>query len=125
MSAHTPTLRIVHIPAQRYDAAKGLSSLDPVTAFLQDFEPGRGQLTLVCWERAWTYFWGAMGDGSTVAEFVGRASTRYLVGKLMLPSDVMLKRAERREDQWVNQIIEGLKNELIRAAIASEKGGTA
>jgi hypothetical protein len=116
------SLRVLYIPGQRYDAAKGHLDLDPVTAFLEDFEPGRGQLTLVCWGRAWTHFWGAMGNDLTVAEFVGKASTGYIVGKLMLPCDVLLKRAERREEKWLTQIVEALKIELNRAAIAKAEG---
>lgn len=110
-------LRVLHIPGQRYDAGKGLLDLDPVTAFLEDFEPGRGQLTVVCWGRAWTHFWGAMGDGVTVSEFCSQASTGYIVGKLMLPYDVMLKRAEQREERWLTQIVEALKVELARDAM--------
>jgi hypothetical protein len=113
-------MRTLHIPAQRYDAAAGLDELDPVTAFLEDFEPGRGQLTLVCWGRAWTYFWGAMGNGATLSNFLGHASTGYIVGKLMLPRDVMLKRAEHREERWLSQIVEALKLELRRAASTAQ-----
>ena len=107
-------LSVIHIPAQQHSAASGLDDLDQVTAFLEDFEPGRGQLTLVCWGRAWTHFWGAMGNGSTLSEFLSRASTGYLVGKLMLPYDVMLKRSEKREERWLSQIVEALKVELQR-----------
>lgn len=107
-------LRIVDIPPQRHDAASGRQDLDAVTAFMQDFEPGRGQLTLVCWGRAWSHFWGAMGGGSTLADFLGSASTGYIVGKLMLTRDVLLKRAEPREERWLSQIVEALKDELRR-----------
>lgn len=107
-------LRVIEIPGRRHDAASGLDDLDPVTAFLQDFEPGRRQLTLVCWGRAWTHYWGAMGNGSSLAEFVLKASPGYLVGKMMLTRDVMLARAERREERWLAQIVEALKAELRR-----------
>lgn len=113
-------LTVINIPRQRYDAAAGKLDLDPVTAFLEDFEPGRGQLTLVCWGRAWTHFWGAMGNGATVAEFCSKASTGYIAGKLMLPYDVMLKRAEPREERWLTQIVEALKVELARATSATQ-----
>lgn len=109
-------LTVINIPRQRHDEAAGKLELDPVTAFLEDFEPGRGQLTLVCWGRAWTHFWGAMGNGATVAKFCARASTGYIVNKLMLPSDVLLKRAERSEERWLTQIVEALKIEFSRAA---------
>ncbi len=109
------SLTVIHIPAQRHNAESGIHDLDPVTAFLENFEPGRGQLTLVCWGRAWTHFWGAMGNGSTLAAFLAKASTGYLVDKLMLTRDVMLKSAERREERWLTQIVEALKVELARA----------
>lgn len=113
-------LRVIHIPAQHHDAASGRRDLDPVTAFLQDFEPGRGQLTLVCWGRAWSHFWGAMGNGSSLQDFLARASTGYVVGKLMLPYDVMLKRAELREERWLTQIVEALKDEIRLQAVTTD-----
>jgi hypothetical protein len=106
------TLRVINIPRQRYDEAAGKRELDPVTAFLEDFEPGRGQLTLVCWGRAWTHYWGAMGNGASLSEFLLSASSGYIVGKLMLPRDVMLKSAELREERWLSQMVEALKAKL-------------
>lgn len=108
-------LELIEIPRQKYDGEIGRMELDPVTAFLQDFTPGQGQLTLVCWGRAWSHYWGAMGNGSNLRRFLLDASTGYLVGKLMLPYDVMLKRAELREERWLSQIVEALKVRL-RAA---------
>jgi hypothetical protein len=107
-------LEVIRIPRQRHDASAGRMELDPVTAFLEDFEPGRGQLTLVCWGRSWTHFWGAMGDGATLREFLISASTGYIVHKLMLPRDVLLRRAEQREERWLSQIVEALKEQLRR-----------
>lgn len=103
------TLKVVHIPRQRHTEHQG--ELDPVTAFLEDFAPGQGQLTLVCWGRAWSHYWGAMGN-CDLRGFILSCSTGYLVGKLMLPYDVMLKRAERREEKWLQQIVEALKVQL-------------
>ena len=103
-------LKVVHIPRQRHTEHHG--ELDPVTAFLEDFAPGQGQLTLVCWGRAWSHYWGAMGNDYSLDRFIRTASTDYLVGKLMLPYDVMLKRSERREEKWLYQIVEALKVQL-------------
>jgi hypothetical protein len=109
-------LTVLRLPRQPYDEAKGQRELDPVTVFIEDFEPGRGQLTVVCWGRAWTHFWGAMGNGSNVARFVSKASTGYIVDKLMLTRDVMFKSAEHREERWLTQIVEALKNKLREEA---------
>lgn len=103
------TLKVVHIPRQRHTEQQG--ELDPVTAFLEDFAPGQGQLTLVCWGRAWSHYWGAMGDGD-LRWFILGCSTGYLVEKLMLPYDVMLKRSEKREEKRLSQIVEALKVQL-------------
>ncbi len=111
-------LQVVHVPRQVHDAASGKRDLDPVTAFLQDFGPGRGQLTLVCWGRAWSHYWGAMGAGLNLRGFLLRADTGYIVGKLMLPCDVMLKRAERREERWLTQIVGALKDEFREGGAA-------
>jgi hypothetical protein len=105
-------LTVIHIAAQHHGAGSDRIDLDPVTVFIEDFEPGRGQLTLVCWGRAWSHFWGAMGNGSAVAEFVTSASTGYIVDKLMLPPGVLLKSAEKREERWLTQIVEALKHEI-------------
>lgn len=113
----------INVPGRRYDAASGKDDLDPVTAFLEDFGHGRGQLTVVCWGRAWTHYWGHMGEGWDVRQFVLKASLCYIVGKLMLPYDVMLKRAEPREEKWLTQIIDALKEEL-RADAARTEGKT-
>ena len=109
-------LEVLQIPRQRHDAQAGKDELDPVTAFLEDFEPGRGQLTLVCWGRSWTHFWGAMGNGATLREFLTSASSGYIVGKLMLTRDVLLKRAEPREERWLSQIVEALKAQIAATA---------
>lgn len=105
-------LRVLEIPGRSYSAESGLVDLDPLTVFLEDFRPGQGQLTVVCWGRAWTHYWGAMGEGYDLAKFISKASTGYIVGKLMLPRDVMLQRAERREEKWLTQIVDAIKSKL-------------
>jgi len=110
------SLTVINVPRQRYNAETKQRELDPSTAFLEDFEPGQGQLTLVCWGRAWSHYWGAMGNGSTLSEFLRSASTEYIVGKLMLPYDVMLRRAEKREEQWLGMLVNALKAQLKKVS---------
>ncbi len=114
MSESDVTLRVLRLPTQQSDDQAGKMFLDPVTVFLEDFEPGRGQLTLVCWGRAWTHYWGAMGTRCRLRDFLLEASTCYLAGKLMLPYDVMLKRSESREERWLTQIVDAMKTALRR-----------
>jgi len=55
--------------------------LDLITVFLEDFEPGKGKITIVCFGKAWTAYWGGM-SGETVAEFFCSCDTSYLSGCL-------------------------------------------
>ena len=102
-------LTVVDIPRQNHTEHQG--ELDPCIAYMRDYRVGQGELTLVCWGRAWSHYWGAMGNHD-LRGFILSCSTGYLVGKLMLPYDVMLKRSEKREERWLTQIVEALKVQL-------------
>lgn len=58
-----------------------VKGLDPVTVFLRDIEPGKGQIIIECYCDAWAAYWGAMGK-ETVAEFVASATIDYVVNRL-------------------------------------------
>jgi hypothetical protein len=58
-----------------------LNSLDPVTVIMEDFATGQGKLTVDCYGKAWTAYWGAMGDHK-IAEFINTAEIDYLANKL-------------------------------------------
>lgn len=53
--------------------------LDPVRVMIENYEPGKGRITITCFGKAWTGAWFAMG-GDTVQEFVKRVSNEYLIG---------------------------------------------
>ncbi|WP_097570952.1 hypothetical protein [Escherichia coli] len=53
--------------------------LDPVRVMIENYEPGKGRITLTCFGKAWTGAWFAMG-GDTVQEFIKRVSNEYLIG---------------------------------------------
>nr|WP_297529424.1 hypothetical protein [uncultured Roseateles sp.] len=114
------TLTVLQVPRRPRSGERG--ELDPSTVFFEDFEPGRGQMTVVCWGRAWTHYWGAMGGNPThdIRSFVLKAWTGYIVGKLMDGAGPILKRAEKREEEWLTDIVEAIKDELRRTAVAKE-----
>lgn len=35
--------------------------LDPIRVMAENYEPGRGRITITCYGKAWTSFWPAMG----------------------------------------------------------------
>jgi hypothetical protein len=71
-----------------------LDRLDPVTVFLedlgqrpcpiegdQDYWTGQGKLTVSCWGKSWSTYWGGMGQ-RTLAQFVVDANTDYVLNCL-------------------------------------------
>ncbi|HHI0407252.1 TPA: hypothetical protein ACP4PI_000300 [Escherichia coli] len=53
--------------------------LDPVRVMIENYEPGKGRITITCFGKAWTGAWFAMG-GDTVQEFIKRVGNEYLIG---------------------------------------------
>lgn len=58
-----------------------LDRLDPVCVFAEDFGPGQGQITITCFGKAWTSYWGGMGDRN-IAEFFCDCDEHYIAKKL-------------------------------------------
>lgn len=58
-----------------------VDGLDPVTVFLEDHAPGRGEVTIKCYGESWSAYWGGMGD-RTVSEFINSCDADYISGKL-------------------------------------------
>ncbi len=57
----------------------GAERLDPVRVMIENYEPGKGRITVTCYGQAWTGAWFAMG-GDSVQEFIKRVSNEYLIG---------------------------------------------
>ena len=57
----------------------GVERLDPVRVVIENYEPGKGRITITCYGKAWTAAWFAMG-GDTVQAFFIRVSNDYLIG---------------------------------------------
>jgi len=56
-----------------------VQDIDPITVFLEDYEPGKGKITVTCWGQSWTAYWGGM-SGDDVATFFCRVSAAYIIG---------------------------------------------
>ncbi|EKJ7349181.1 TPA: hypothetical protein ACTLRO_000109 [Klebsiella pneumoniae] len=53
--------------------------LDPVRVVIENYEPGKGRITVTCFGKAWTGAWFAMGEDNA-QEFIKRVSNDYLIG---------------------------------------------
>jgi hypothetical protein len=58
-----------------------LESLDPVFVTLEDPAPGKGKITIECYGKAWTAYFGAIGD-QAIHSFINSCDTGYLANKL-------------------------------------------
>lgn len=99
----TVTLRIA-------DIMSAPRRLDPVTAYLDDIEPGKGTLTVRCWDRAWTCYWGGMGEGLSISQFLRTVDAGYVANCLVRGNRSVItnRAAERREEAYLLRIAEAL-----------------
>lgn len=84
--------------------------IDPVTVVLQDLAPGKGRLIVECYGRAWSAYWGAMGETRTVAEFVSASDGDYVVCRLG---------AARRDREYLLKIVDAVKDALRQRKAAA------
>lgn len=86
------------------------NGLDPIALFIDDFEPGRGRLTVECYGCAWSCFWGAMGRGSSVLRFLASCDADYVANCLIRGRRQFIssKQHERREFAYLKRICEAV-----------------
>ena len=58
----------------------GAKNLDRITVFLEDLAPKRGNITVSCWGKSWTAYWGGMWDGLNIGQFFCELNTSYIIG---------------------------------------------
>lgn len=58
----------------------GAKNLDRITVFLEDLAANRGKITVSCWGKSWTAYWGGMWDGLNIGQFFCELSTSYIIG---------------------------------------------
>jgi hypothetical protein len=76
-------------------------SLDPIRVYVEDYEPGKGRITISCYDAAWVGYWGAMGK-ENIAQFFTSCDAEYLAGNLGCAAS--LSRAEHRRKYLVRVI---------------------
>lgn len=84
----------------------GAERLDPVRVMIENYELGKGRVTVTCYGQAWTGTWFAMG-GDTVQAFIKRVSNDYLIGCLA-------PRLESSVDDDNDANLEFVKSQIIK-----------
>jgi hypothetical protein len=109
MKVEAKQQRVLTITDATRGPGRGL--IDPITVLIQNVAPGQGHLTVTCYGEAWTCWWGSMGDGLTVEQFIARTSIGYITGCLVRGSRA--SRTEKtRMERYLCDIIEALKGAL-------------
>lgn len=71
-------------------------SLDPIRVTLHDIGPGQGRITIESYGKAWSTYWGGMGN-RTIKDFFCSCDSEYLTsnlyrGRITKPEKVYLTR---------------------------------
>ena len=59
--------------------APSAPGIDSVTAYFENVGPGQGRVTIICYDMAWTSYWGGMGD-QNAQQFFAAVGVDYLAG---------------------------------------------
>ncbi len=89
----------------------GAPALDPITVFLEDWRPGAGRITVVCWGRSWSASWGAMGD-RTVEQFVAACGEGYVADNLENDQHRMLKQYRGTDRNYLLRIVRAVQQAI-------------
>lgn len=58
-----------------------VKALDPITVYAEDIAPRKGKITIECYGKSWSAYWGGMGD-QTVSQFVTSMNADYIANCL-------------------------------------------
>jgi len=86
----------------------GAFNLDPVRVYIEDYEPGKGRITISCFDAAWVGYWNAMG-GRTVREFLRQVDADYVAGNMMCASTLKSGQHNRR---YLTRVIQAVLDAL-------------
>jgi len=78
--------------------------LDPVTVFIEDYEPGKGKIVIECYGQSWSAYWGGM-SGCSVSEFFCSCDEHYLAGCLSPRTSATVFKSEDLRDHAKAEVI--------------------
>lgn len=87
----------------------GAVGVDPIDVFIQNYEPGKGRMTIRVWDRAWTCAWFAM-RGQSIEQFFLEADTDYILNNFS--TEGMRVDAVKRETPYMGRIVGAIKEAL-------------
>lgn len=101
-------------PVIRLEITK-VKRLDPIRVYIEDYEPGKGRITISCYDAAWVGYWGAM-SGQSIAEFFTRAHAEYLAATLGCAGTLSRSNSNRA---YLIRVVEAVQAALREAGYAA------
>jgi len=89
-----------------------VSNLDPVTIYLEDNPPHRGKITIECYGKAWSYYWGNIGAKS-IMDFFVNCDNHYLSEKFDPHTPRTITDEDTLEKHAKQHILENRKTDYI------------
>jgi len=101
-----PTAAVTRVEAKTVEQLTIHSvGLDPIRVVIEQFGEGeQGMITITCYGRAWTAFWGAMATRS-VRKFFVSCDVPYLVGCLVRGTTPTAKRFVASDEAYLARIV--------------------
>ena len=87
--------------------------LDTIRVYLEDYEPGRGRITISCYGRAWTAYWGGMYQ-ATLKQFVPSCGADYIRDNLVRGMEQRMARTLKAENAYLLRVVEAVQEALRR-----------
>ena len=91
----------------------GAKALDPITVYFEDIRNREGMMTIVCYGKSWTGYWGGMGDNIKVKEFIAGCHAEYIANR------IDHDRATKRDTAYLIRIVEAVIS-AIKSATAQD-----
>lgn len=94
------------------------TGLDPITVYVEQYGPAKSRITVQCYARAWTAYWGSHGD-QPVESFVTQCNAEYVADNLAWGwNGLLLKRREKTELEYLLRIVKAIQAEFSKAKVA-------
>lgn len=92
-----------------------VKNLDPIRVYIEDYEPGKGRITISSYDAAWVGYWGAMG-GMPITKFFIDCDAEYLAGNLGCARTLSRSNGNRA---YLIRVVEAVQAALREAGYAA------
>ncbi|WP_211440956.1 hypothetical protein [Collimonas humicola] len=82
----------------------GAERLDPIRVCLEDIAPNKGRITISCYTKSWTAYWGSMGE-RTIERFFCSCNEHYIAKNLDVGIDETIIDSESIKDGCKKRVI--------------------